>query len=183
MAWIGTGICVAIFQGASGESRHHTHRLLLGKAGDVYSRRVQVFVIKVGDPIYMANQVILVVEDNEKNLKLARDLLTFNGYQVLEATTAEEGLEVARSKRPALILMDIELPGMDGITALHQLRADPATEKILVLAVTASAMLSDRQKILDAGFDGYQPKPIRIREFVEEVKRILGAPLTKEESG
>ena len=123
----------------------------------------------------MEKQSILVVEDNEKNLKLVRDVLTFNGYQILEATTAEEGLQVAHSHQPELVLMDIELPGMDGITALQHLRADPATKKIPVVAVTASAMLGDRRKILEAGFDGYQPKPIRLREFVDEIKRILGS--------
>ena len=121
----------------------------------------------------MPGELILVVEDNDKNMKLVRDVLGFNGYQIAEATTAEEGIEIARDRHPALILMDIELPGMDGIAALQRLREDPSTRGIPAIAITASAMSGDRQKILKAGFDGYQPKPLRVREFVEEVRRIL----------
>ncbi len=121
----------------------------------------------------MANELILIVEDNEKNLKLVRDVLAFKGYQTVEATTAEEGIQIARERQPALILMDIQLPGMDGMSALRILRADPSTAGIPTIAVTALAMSSERQKILDAGFDGYQSKPIRIKEFVDEVQRTL----------
>lgn len=121
----------------------------------------------------MAGELILIVEDNEKNRKLVRDVLTFNGYRTVEATTAEEGMQLALAQQPALILMDIQLPGMDGISALRHLRTDSLTERIPVLAITASAMTSERQKILEAGFDGYQAKPIRVREFVAEVQRIL----------
>ncbi len=121
----------------------------------------------------MAQELILIVEDNEKNLKLVRDLLQFNGYQTIEAMTAEEGIEIARAHHPALILMDIQLPGMDGITALQHLRADPLTKEIPVVAVTASVMTNERKKILEAGFEGYQRKPIKIKEFIEAVRNAL----------
>ncbi len=121
----------------------------------------------------MANELILIVEDNEKNRKLVRDILQFRGYQILEAETAEEGIRLAQESRPALILMDIQLPGMNGIEALGRLRADPRTKKIPVIAVTASAMTHDRQKILAAGFDGYQSKPINVKEFVAAVREML----------
>jgi two-component system, cell cycle response regulator DivK len=121
----------------------------------------------------MANELILIVEDNEKNLKLVRDVLRHTGYQTIEAGTGEDGIRLAKERGPALILMDIQLPGIDGITALGQLRADPATRAIPVIAVTASAMTQDRKKILAAGFDGYQTKPIRIREFMDVVRQTL----------
>ena len=121
----------------------------------------------------MANELILIVEDNEKNLKLVRDVLRHTGYQTVEAGTGEDGVRLAKERGPALILMDIQLPGIDGITALGQLRADPATRAIPVIAVTASAMTQDRKKIMAAGFDGYQTKPIRVREFVDVVRETL----------
>ena len=121
----------------------------------------------------MANELILIVEDNEKNLKLVRDVLRHTGYQTIEAGTGEDGVRLAKERGPALILMDIQLPGIDGITALGQLRADPATRAIPVIAVTASAMTQDRKKILAAGFDGYQTKPIRVREFMDVVRETL----------
>jgi CheY-like chemotaxis protein len=121
----------------------------------------------------MANELILIVEDNEKNLKLVRDVLRHTGYQTIEAGTGEDGIRLAKERGPALILMDIQLPGIDGITALGQLRADPATRAIPVIAVTASAMTQDRKKILAAGFDGYQTKPIRVREFMDVVRQTL----------
>jgi two-component system, cell cycle response regulator DivK len=121
----------------------------------------------------MANELILIVEDNEKNLKLVRDVLRHTGYQTIEAGTGEDGIRLAKERVPALILMDIQLPGIDGITALGQLRADPATRAIPVIAVTASAMTQDRKKIMAAGFDGYQTKPIRVREFMDVVRETL----------
>ncbi len=121
----------------------------------------------------MAGELILIVEDNEKNLKLVRDVLQFKGYQTIEAGTGEEGVRLAKERHPALVLMDIQLPGIDGITALGQLRADAATRTIPVIAVTASAMTHDRQKIMAAGFDGYQTKPIKVKEFIEAVRAIL----------
>ena len=121
----------------------------------------------------MANELILIVEDNEKNLKLVRDVLQYKGYQTIEAGTGEDGVRLVRERGPALILMDIQLPGIDGITALGQLRADPATRPIPVIAVTASAMTQDRKKIMAAGFDGYQTKPIKVREFMDSVRETL----------
>jgi len=121
----------------------------------------------------MANELILIVEDNEKNRKLERDLLAFHGYRIAEAETAEDGLRLALETPPALILMDIQLPGMNGIEALGRLRADPRTRGIPVIAVTASAMSQDRKKIMSAGFDGYQSKPINVKEFVAAVRQTL----------
>jgi two-component system, cell cycle response regulator DivK len=123
----------------------------------------------------MAGELILIVEDNEKNRKLARDLLQVKGYATIESETAEEGLELARENSPALILMDIQLPGMDGITALKQLRADPKTKDIVVIAITASVMTLNREAMLAEGFDGYQSKPIAVKEFLEEVRSVLAA--------
>ena len=121
----------------------------------------------------MAGELILIVEDNEKNRKLVRDVLQFKGYRTLEAESGELGVALARESLPALILMDIQLPGMSGIEALGHLRADPTTRGIPIVAVTASAMMQDRQKIMAAGFDGYQPKPINVKEFIEAVARML----------
>jgi two-component system cell cycle response regulator DivK len=121
----------------------------------------------------MANELIVLIEDNEKNRKLARDVLTHQGYRVVEAESAEVGLALVARERPALILMDIHLPGIDGIEALRRLRADAGTRDIPVLAVTASAMTHDRQKILAAGFDGYQSKPISVRPFLAAVRETL----------
>ena len=121
----------------------------------------------------MANELILIVEDNDKNLKLVRDVLQFKGYQTIEAGTGEDGVRLAKSRIPDLILMDIQLPGMDGITALGELRADPTTRAIPVMAVTASAMTHDRKKIMAAGFDGYQSKPIRVKELMDAIRKML----------
>jgi len=126
----------------------------------------------------MANELIPIVEDNEKNLKLVRDVLQYKGYLTIEAGTGEDGVRLARERGPALILMDIQLPGIDGITALGQLRADPATRAIPVIAVTASAMTQDRKKIMAAGFDGYQTKPIKVREFMDAVRETLDRQAT-----
>jgi len=121
----------------------------------------------------MAGELILIVEDNEKNRRLVRDVLQVKGYRTIESETAEEGIRLAQESRPALILMDIHLPGMNGIEALGQLRADPETRGIPVIAVTASVMTHDRQKVLAAGFDGYQAKPISVKAFLEAVRRTL----------
>ena len=123
----------------------------------------------------MANELILIIEDNEKNRKLARDVLQVKGYNTIESETAEEGLKLAAEKSPAIILMDILLPGMDGITALKQLRADPTTKNIRVIAFTASAMTNNRTSMLAEGFDGYQTKPISLKDFIGEVQRVLAA--------
>src|SRR3989304_1048158 len=123
----------------------------------------------------MAGELILIIEDNEKNRKLVRDVLQVKGYKTIESETAEEGLKLALEQSPALILMDIQLPGMDGITALKQLKAEAKTKSIPVIAVTASAMTYNRQTMLAEGFDGYQPKPISIKDFLEEVRRALAS--------
>jgi len=121
----------------------------------------------------MANERILIVEDNEKNRKLVRDTLRVKGYETIEAETGEDGVRLAKEVRPALVLMDIQLPGIDGITALKQLREDAATRGIPVIAVTASVMAQDRQKIMAAGFDGYQGKPISVKELLVTIRQVL----------
>ena len=118
--------------------------------------------------------LILIVEDNEKNMKLVRDVLQVKGYQTLEAGTAEDGIRLANECKPDLVLMDIQLPGMNGIDALGVLRADAATAKIPVIAVTASVMQQDRKLITEAGFDGYIGKPINLKEFLATVRKWLG---------
>jgi len=117
--------------------------------------------------------LILIIEDHALNRKLVRDVLQAKGYRTLESETAEEGVRLAREHLPALVLMDIQLPGMNGIEALGQLRADPATQGIPVIAVTASAMTQNRQQIMAAGFDGYQPKPINVAAFLEAVRQTI----------
>jgi two-component system cell cycle response regulator DivK len=121
----------------------------------------------------MAGELILIVEDNERNRKLVRDILQFKGYTTIETGNAEEAIRVAQESQPALILMDLQLPGMDGITALKHLRADVRTKDIPIIAVTASAMTHRREEILANGFDGYQTKPISVNEFLELVRRVL----------
>lgn len=116
---------------------------------------------------------ILIVEDNPRNLKLVRDVLQVKGYATLEAGTAEEGIRIAGEEHPDLVLMDIHLPGMNGIDALRVLRADAATARIPVIAVTASVMQQDRKLITEAGFDGYIGKPINLAEFLQTVAAHL----------
>ena len=121
----------------------------------------------------MSGELILIVEDQPLNRKLVRDVLQAKGYRTVETETGEEGVRLAREQRPALILMDIQLPGINGIEALKRLRADPDTRAIPVLAVTASAMTQNRQEILAAGFDGYQAKPIDVVAFLRAVRATL----------
>jgi two-component system cell cycle response regulator DivK len=121
----------------------------------------------------MANVHILIVEDNPKNLKLIRDLLQFKGYQTIEADSAEAGIELAREQHPTLILMDIQLPGIDGRKAMKVLKADASTQQIPIIALTASAMKGDRERLLAEGFDGYIPKPIDIKAFPEQLESFL----------
>jgi CheY-like chemotaxis protein len=121
----------------------------------------------------MANELVLIVEDNEKNRRLARDVLQASGYRTVDTDTAEDGIRLAREWRPALILMDLHLPGIDGIEALGRLRGDPETRPIPVIAVTASVMTEDRQKVVAAGFDGMQTKPIHVRDFVRAVSEAI----------
>src|SRR5437879_1701596 len=113
----------------------------------------------------MANELILVIEDNDKNLKLVRDILQFKGYRTIEATRALEGIALAGQHQPDLILMDIQLPDLDGVAALGRLRADPLTAPIRVAAITAFAMRGDEERLVAAGFDGYLVKPIDVRAF------------------
>jgi two-component system, cell cycle response regulator DivK len=117
--------------------------------------------------------VILVVEDNERNLKLLRDVLEYAGYDVRVARTAEDGITSAVSEPPDLVLMDLQLPGIDGMEALRQLRESSRTADIPVVAVTAQAMKQDRERALDAGFNGYLEKPISVRAFPDQVRRFL----------
>ena len=116
---------------------------------------------------------ILIVEDNDKNMKLARDILKAKGYATLEAETGEEGVKLAKEKVPDLVLMDIQLPGINGIEAFRQIRADAKTARIPVVALTASVTPTDRSEISAAGFDAFIGKPISLKEFVETVKRLI----------
>jgi two-component system, cell cycle response regulator DivK len=123
----------------------------------------------------MADELILIVEDNEKNLKLARDVLQFRGFRTLEAATAEQGIALALEHQPDLVLMDYQLPDLNGVEALGRLRGNDATAGIPVVALTASAMREDRERFLAAGFDGYLTKPIDVREFGNQVRSFLKA--------
>ena len=123
----------------------------------------------------MAGERILMVEDNALNLRLAVKVLEFAGFVVGEAATAEEGIASAQVEPPALILMDIGLPGMDGLTATRRLKADPATAAIPVVALTAHAMEGDRERCLAAGCIGYLTKPIDVGRFAEQVGGFLSA--------
>jgi two-component system, cell cycle response regulator DivK len=120
----------------------------------------------------MAGELVLVVEDNEKNMKLFRDVLQATGYSPLEATTGEDAVELALSHEPALVLMDVQLPGIDGVEALGRLRGDERTAAIPVLALTAQAMRGDRERFLAAGFDGYLSKPVDVGELVQAVREL-----------
>jgi two-component system, cell cycle response regulator DivK len=117
----------------------------------------------------MAGERVLIVEDNEKNTKLFRDVLSAKGYRTLEATSGEQAIELAVEHAPDLVLMDVRLPGIDGVEALRQLRSNERTSSIPVLAVTAQAMRGDRERFLAAGFDGYVPKPVDITALVDTV--------------
>jgi two-component system cell cycle response regulator DivK len=120
----------------------------------------------------MSGNRILVVEDNPKNLKLVRDVLAHSGYEVIEATCGEDGVRLAHDRAPDLILMDLQLPGIDGAEALRQIRAD-GTRWVPVVAVTAFAMNDDRTRAFESGFDGYVEKPISVRTFVQQVRDFL----------
>jgi two-component system cell cycle response regulator DivK len=118
----------------------------------------------------MLGKRVLIVEDNEKNMKLFRDVLQATGYSTLEATTGEEAIELSLSQAPALVLMDVQLPGIDGVEALERLRQNERTASIPVLALTAQAMSGDRERFLEAGFDGYLAKPVDVGELIEAVR-------------
>jgi two-component system cell cycle response regulator DivK len=122
----------------------------------------------------MAGEQILVVEDNEKNMKLVRDVLRATGYRTLEASTGGQALLLAATHGPALVLMDVRLPDMTGVEALSRLRMDERTALIPVIAVTAQAMKGDRQRFIEAGFDGYLSKPVDIDELLANVEQHCG---------
>ena len=115
---------------------------------------------------------VLIVEDNEKNMKLVRDVLQFKGYETIEAVTGTEGVRLAKERKPDVILMDIQLPDIDGITALGQIRAHPDTQRIPVIAVSASVMPDDQQRIVASGFDAYVTKPINVKDFLGVVEKF-----------
>ena len=118
-------------------------------------------------------RVILIVEDDPKNLKLIRDLLQIRGYTTLEATDGKQGVDMARAKMPDLILMDIQMPVMDGFEAISILKADPVTKSIPIIALTAFAMQGDREKCMEAGCNDYITKPLDTRVFMTKVKEYL----------
>lgn len=123
----------------------------------------------------MTGKKILIIEDNALNLELAADLLTVNGFVVYSTQTAEEGLRLARELLPDLVLMDLSLPGMDGLSATRNLKADPATHHLTVVGLTANAMRGDEKIALNAGCDGYLTKPIDTRTFVATVAKFIAA--------
>ena len=118
--------------------------------------------------------VILIIEDNEKNMKLVRDVLQFKGYATLEAVTGAEGVRLAKEHKPDLVLMDIQLPDIDGVEALAQIRAEASLKGMPVLAVSASVMPDDQQRIAASGFDAFVTKPINVKAFIETVERYAG---------
>ena len=117
----------------------------------------------------MTDKLVLIVEDNEKNLELVQDILEFRGFRTLAASNGHQAVELARTHLPDLVLMDIQLPDLDGVSALKQLRSEASTGAIPVIALTAFAMSEDRGRLLDAGFDGYLAKPIDVRTLSETV--------------
>ena len=121
----------------------------------------------------MANELILIIEDDANSRKLVRDVLQVKGYQTIESETAEEGIRLAQEKLPALILMDIQLPGISGIEALKILRTDLKTQSIPVIAVTASVMNQQQCLITDAGFDGFEGKPVSVAALLKKVRGLL----------
>ena len=123
----------------------------------------------------MANELILIVEDNEKNLKLARDVLKFHGFRTIEAPDGETGVRLAGEQLPQLILMDIQLPGIDGIETLRRIRSEDRTKGIPAVALTASVMSGDRERFDQAGFDGFISKPIDVKAFPTQVRGYLDA--------
>jgi two-component system cell cycle response regulator DivK len=116
---------------------------------------------------------VLIVEDNEKNMKLVRDILRHRGHETLEAATGTEGVRLAMERRPDLVLMDIQLPDIDGIAALGLIRAESALDRMPVLAISASVMPDEQQKIVASGFDAFITKPINLKAFQETVQRFL----------
>jgi len=116
---------------------------------------------------------ILIVEDNEKNMKLVRDILRHKQYTTLEAVNGLDGVRIARESRPDLVLMDIQLPDIDGIEALRRIREEASLDRVPVIAVSASVMPDDQQKIVTSGFDAFVTKPINLKQFLATVQRLL----------
>lgn len=127
----------------------------------------------------MANELILIVEDNKTNRKLLRDVLQFKGYRTIEAEMGEEGVTLAMQHKPDLILMDYQLPGIDGIEAFRRIRNSSDTAHIPIVAVTASAMPEEAKKMEEAGFDGFLTKPINVKGFVQFVADVFSAKAAK----
>ena len=123
----------------------------------------------------MAGGRVLIVEDNDKNMKLLRDVLQATGFETLEATSGEEGVALASEHVPSLVLMDVQLPGIDGVEALARLRGEEHTASVPVVALTAQAMRGDRERFLEAGFDGYLSKPVDVTELISLVREHCGA--------
>ncbi len=121
-----------------------------------------------------AGKRILVVEDNELNLKLLQDLLEFQGYTILVSSLGATAIEIARQQRPDLILLDIQLPDISGTEVAYQLKANEGTRSIPIVAVTAFAMAGDRERILESGCDDYIPKPVSVRDFLALIERYVG---------
>ena len=121
----------------------------------------------------MSRHKILEIEDNPKNLKLVRDVLVYSGYEVVEATSGEDGVRLAEETSPDLILMDLQLPGIDGAEALRQIRSHDGSARVPVVAVTAFAMADDRARAFASGFDGYVEKPISARGLPAQVRDFL----------
>ena len=121
----------------------------------------------------MSVKVVLVVEDDELNLKLVKELLEFNGFETLEATNGLQALEMIRRERPSLVLMDIQMPAMDGIEATRQIKADASIRDIPVVALTSSAMKGDKEAILAAGCDEYMSKPIDIHCLLKLIEEFV----------
>lgn len=119
--------------------------------------------------------MILIVEDDEKSRRLMKDVLEHQGYDVMETNHGEIGVDLVRKLHPQLVLMDIHLPGMSGIEAVREIRADQSIAATRVLAVTASVMGNVREKLKDAGFDGFEPKPLNLKEFLGTIRKLLPA--------
>jgi two-component system cell cycle response regulator DivK len=120
----------------------------------------------------VAGELVLIVEDNEKNLKLARDVLQYHGFRIVEASTGRRGVELAREHCPDVVLLDIQLPDIDGVTALNEMRAEEGAADMPVVALTAFAMEADRRRLLEAGFNGYISKPINIHTFPLQIREF-----------
>jgi two-component system cell cycle response regulator DivK len=122
----------------------------------------------------LADELVLIVDDNEKNLRLARDVLRASGFRTVEAATGEEAIAVAAEQLPDVILMDIRLPDIDGTEAAARLKREPRTAAIPIVALTSLAMKGDRERFLESGFDGYLEKPISVRDLPDQVRGFCG---------